>query len=67
MIALYFLSVWGAFTCSYMRATSSPEDFILYRYIPQVIGLTFMLLFIAYLKGEKPHWSSGDTNKKEKK
>ena len=59
-LLLYLLAVWGAYACQYMRdASGSMDEFIVYRFLPQVFGLTLMLLIICFLKGEKPRWRWG--------
>ncbi len=60
VLLLYLLAVWGAYECQYTRdASGTMDDFILYRFLPQVFGLTLMLLVICFLKGEKPRWRWG--------
>ena len=57
VLALYMLAVWGAYVCQYTRDSAASIDaFIRYRYLPQVFGLTVMLILICVLKGEKPRW-----------
>ncbi len=60
MLVLYLCAVWGAYECQYMRiGTDNQHEFILYRFVPQVILLTVMFIILCMLKGEKPRWRWG--------
>lgn len=60
VLALYLVAIWGAYVCQYTRdLTDSYEDFLRHWFLPQVFGLTVMLLIICFLKGEKPGWRWG--------
>lgn len=60
VLGLYLAAIWGAYVCRYTKDSALSEDaIILYRFLPQVLGLTLMLFIICILKGEKPGWRWG--------